>query len=127
MGAFRLWPFLSIIASGLVPDAIVILLCEAVEAGSHNDGSVLVSMMEVDYVDQKITRIYMEWAYMFYASLPLSASDAHRRSLCTTQWTRDAPELSAYVPISLSGIGSVVCACLSRTASDTARRLLGTM
>ena len=37
MGAFRLWPFLSIIASGLVPDAILILLCEVVEAGSHKD------------------------------------------------------------------------------------------
>ena len=60
MGAFRLWPFLSIIASGLVPDAILILLCEVVEAGSHKDGSVLVSMMEVDYVDVKITRIYLE-------------------------------------------------------------------
>ena len=60
MGVFRLWPSLSIIAFGLVPDAILTLLCEAVEAGSHKDGSVLVSMMEVDYVDVKITRIYME-------------------------------------------------------------------
>ena len=60
MGAFRLWPSLSIIASGLAPDAILILLCEVVEAGSHKDGSVLVSMMEGDYVDVKITRIYLE-------------------------------------------------------------------
>ena len=33
MGAFRRWPSLSIIAFGLVPDAILILVCEAVEAG----------------------------------------------------------------------------------------------
>ena len=51
MGAFRLWPVLSIVASGLAPDAILILLCEAVEAGSHNDGSESVSVTESDYVE----------------------------------------------------------------------------
>ena len=60
MGAFRLWPSSSIIASGLVPDTILISLCEAVEAGRHNHAFDSVPMTAVDVVTYNGTRIYLE-------------------------------------------------------------------